>query len=352
MQRWAERYTHARQALLREEWARAARELSELAASAATSEQRVLATELESIARAKLDQTMAQAPSLRTNDELTTLYATAIFYGLGTSAWLALQVESGNVAGALVPFAALAPAAVGVVAMADSYRPLRRGIPHAIAAGMYLGFGEGLWLAGFQQAYASKHAGVERWGPQRASTALWLTATAGGFAGALIGAIHRPTPGRVSFTASAAIWSGAIGAFAAHAINPNDSERGQYTYLAGALAYNAGLLAGIVFGPVIAPSVKRVRYTDLGALAGALVAGGCYALLVDHPDSRVGLGLAAIGGSLGLGLTVWATRNMPADRSNDHLQPIIGRRLVQQSVLRPTLVPTRGGFFAGISGDL
>lgn len=180
---------------------------------------------------------------------------------------------------------------------------------------MYLGFGEGLWLAGYQNAYASKHAREERWGPQLASTAVWLSDTAGGLAGALIEAVNRPTPGRVSFTASTAIWSGTLAAFAAHALQPNDSERAQSTYLVGALAYNAGLLAGIVAGPVIAPSVKRVRYTDLGALAGALLVGGGYALLVDDADSRAGLGLAAVGGAVGLGVAVWATQDM-AERAD------------------------------------
>jgi hypothetical protein len=349
---WAERYAHARRALLQEEWSEAERELDALAASAPSAEQRLLAVELASIARAKLDAAALPRASLRTSDELTTLYTTAIFFGIGTSAWLALQSEPDNVAGALLPFAALAPLAAGVVALADNYRPLRRGIPHAIAAGMYLGFGEGLWLTSVQRAYASTHADIDHWGAQRISTAVWLSATAGALGGAIIGAINRPTPGRVSFTASTAIWTGALAAFAAHAFEPDDKQRAQSTYLVGALAYNVGLLAGIVFGPVVAPSVKRVRYTDLGGLAGALLVGGGYALLVDAADSRVGLGLAAVGGAAGLGIATWATRDMAPDRSHDSLQPILGRRGAQSAAPRPTLIPLRGGFMAGLSGEL
>lgn len=349
-QLWAARYARARESLMREAWAEAARELSQLSETAPTPAQGLLARELTSFARAKIERSAALQPSLRTADELTALYTTAVMYGLGASAWLALQVQPNNVAGALVPFAVLAPAAVSVVALADRYRPLRHGIPHAIAAGMYLGFGEGLWLAGYQSAYASAHPGVERWGPQRASTALWLAATAGGIAGGLIGAVNRPTPGRVSFTASTAIWGGAIAAFAMHALEPNARERGQRTYLVGALAYNAGLLAGIVFGPVVAPSVKRVRYTDLGGLLGALLVGGGYALLARDVDSRVALGLAAVGSTVGLGVTTLATRNMPPDRSHDQLPPVFGQRA--QAALRPTLVPMQGGFLAGLSGEL
>jgi hypothetical protein len=344
---WNERYARARARFLGEEYAAAAHMLGELAETAATQSQRELATELASIARAKLAANATQ-PALRTTDELTTLYATAILYGLGTSAWLALQAEPNNIAGALIPFATLTPAAAGVIALADGWRPLRHGIPHAIAAGMYLGFGEGLWLAGFQRAYASAHQGVEHWGAQRLSTALWLCATGGSLAGGLIGAINRPTPGRVSFTASSAIWSGALGAFVAHALSADADERGQLTYIVGGLAYNAGLLGGIVFGPVFAPSVARVRYVDLGGLFGALLVGGTYALLVGAADSRVGMGLAAVGGALGLGVTAWATRDMLPDRSHDRLQPLIGGR----ASLRPTLVPAPGGFVAGLSGEL
>jgi len=347
---WSDRCARARAALILEDYRAAALALDELARIASTPGQHALANELAIIARAKLASN-EEEPALRTADELATLYATAIFYGIGTSAWLALQAEPDDVAGALIPFATLTPAAVGVVVLADSFRPMRHGVPHAVAAGMYLGFGEGLWLAGFQRAYASAHEGIEHWGPQRISTALWLSATAGGLAGGLIGAVNRPTPGRVSFTASSAIWSGVLGASLAHAFNPDASERGQLAYLAGGLAYNAGLLAGIVFGPVIAPSVKRVRYTDLGGLFGALLVGGSYALLAGDADSRVGMGLAALGGALGLGVAAWATRGMPPDRSHDRLQPLLGQR-APRPALTPTLLPTRGGFFAGFSGEL
>jgi hypothetical protein len=170
--------------------------------------------------------------------------------------------------------------------------------------------------------------------------------------GGLVGAVNRPTPGRVSFTASTAIWGGALAAFAAHALEPNPHERGQRAYLVGALAYNAGLLGGIVFGPVIAPSVKRVRYTDLGGLFGALLVGGGYSLIAGEVDSRMALGLAAVGGGLGLGLTILATRDMPPDRSHDQLPPAIGQRSATPAALRPTLIPLQGGFLAGLGGEL
>jgi hypothetical protein len=118
------------------------------------------------------------------------------------------------------------------------------------------------------------------------------------------------------------------------------------------LAYNAGLLTGIVFGPVVAPSVQRVRYADLGGILGGLLIGGSYALIAEQPDLRVGAGLAALGGTVGLGAAVWLTRALPADRSHDQLPPAIGRRSERRSSLQPLLWPTRGGVFAGLSGEL
>lgn len=291
----------------------------------------------------------AQAqPALRTPDELTVLYTTAVLYGLGSSAWLALQVQPSNIAGALLPFATLAPAGAALIAWTDSSRPLRHGIPHAIAAGMYLGFGEGLWLSTFQAAYADRHDGVQRWSAQRSSTALWLGSTLGGVAGAFVGMINRPTPGRVSFTSSAAIWSGALAALAASSLEPVETRREQTGLAVGALAYNVGLAFGILLGPVLAPSVSRARFVDLGGLFGSLVVGGGYALVARDADSRATLGLAAIGGILGLAVTTWVTADMPSDHSHDQLAPVIGQR----PQLRPLLVPERGGVLAGLSGEL
>jgi hypothetical protein len=313
-----------------------------------------MASELAAIAQAGLELRAEPAqPELRTGDELAVLYTTALFYGLGTSGWLALQLQPQTFGGALLPFAVLTPAAVGIVALADSYRPLRHGIPHAIAAGLYLGFGEGLWVVGYQHAYATQHDGVARWRSESVSTALWAGSTAGALIGGLVGALRRPTPGRVSFTASAGIWGGVLSSIAASAIEPERRRRGETAYFVGAIGYNVGLLAGLVFGPEVAPSVSRVRFIDLGGLGGALLGAGGYALIANQRDSRGSLAAASIGGVLGLGFAWWATNGMPADHSHDQLRPAIGRGGdTGFASLRPTLMPTRDGFMAAVAGAL
>lgn len=350
---WHERYQRARAALLDDRFAEAAREFRALEQSAPDPQDRSLASELASLASDRLARHAAtDQPSLRTGDELTVLYTTAVFYGLGTSGWLALQLKPQSFGAAILPFAVITPAAVATVAFADSYRPLRHGIPHAIAAGVYLGFGEGLWMVGYQNAYAEHHPGSTRWSSDRVATALWITSTAGGGAGALIGALRRPTPGRISFTASTAIWGGLLSAFTSTALDSERDERRQRAYLVGAIGYNVGLVTGLMIGPTVAPSVARVRFTDLGGLFGALTGGGGYALLAAHRDSRVGFGATAIGSALGLGLAWWATSGMPPDHSHDQLPPAIGARDTGLASLRPSIAPTRGGFIASLGGEL
>ena len=233
--------------------------------------------------------------------------------GSGPVAGSRLQIQPESFGVALLPFAVITPAAVGAVALADSYRPLRRGVPHAIAAGLYLGFGEALWLVGYQHAYATYHDQTA-FEAEQVSTVLWVGSTVGAGVGGLIGALGPPTPGRMSFTASVAIWSGLLGGFAAGAIEPDQRQRGQASYLVGGIAYNAGLLTGILLGGAVAPSVARMRFVDLGGLFGALVGAGGYALIAQDFGSRGSFGTTAIGGAVGLGLAWWATAGMPSDR--------------------------------------
>jgi hypothetical protein len=75
-------------------------------------------------------------------------------------------------------------------------------------------------------------------------------------------------------------------------------------------------------------------------------------LLGPSKDSRGALGAAAIGGALGLGITWLATSGMPADHSHDQLRPSLGTKPAPPLSLHPTLTPTRGGFMAGVLGQL
>jgi hypothetical protein len=341
---WRERYERARRMLVEGDASRAAAEFDALAASAPSAEDERLALELGRVAKESSRKPIrAERPDIRTSDELSILYSTAFLYGLGTSAWIVLLTKPENLAGAILPFAGLTGGAVAGVAIADGYLPFRKGVPHAIAAGLYLGFGEGLWVVGYQNARAAR-VGSPQWGSEAVSTTLWAGATLGGIAGGLVGASREPTPGRVSFVSSAGTWLALTSGFAAAGLQPDRGLRGETAYLAGGAGLTVGMLSAIAIAPSLAPSVARVRFVDLGAIGGGLLGAGTYAIIAESDaNARGGLGSAAIGIAAGVGLTWWLTSDMPNDPP-DRPKP--------NAAVRPLFAPTQDGWMAGISGEL
>jgi hypothetical protein len=314
-----------------------------LAVNAPTPEDARRVKELADICRATL-KTQADAAVLRTPQELTLLYSTAFVYGLGTSAWVALETEPKNVGAAVLPFAVFTTASVGAVALADGYRPFRRGVPQSISTGVYLGFGEGIWAVGYQHAVATRRDDLPPWNDKEVASVIWGGATLGAIGGGIVGSLRDTTPGRVSFTLSTSLWGGLIGSFATTALSPDEARRTEHAFAAGLIGYNAGLITGLVLAPSVAPSIARVRFVDLGGIGGGLIGAGTYTLVVGEGGrSRAAFGAAAIGASLGLGLTWWATSGMQTD-------PL--PKSARDLNLLPSLVRTRDGWLATVSGEL
>src|SRR5450432_1106009 len=278
---WDQRCARAREELVAGHDAEARIEFQRLTAQAPTPEDARLAEELAEICRSRL-QGDADAAHIRTHEELTLLYGTAFVYGLGTSAWVALMTQPKNLGGAVLPFAFLTSAAVGGVALADGYRPFRRGVPQSIAGGVYLGFGEGIWTVGIQHAVAARRRDGSSWDGKEVASVLWSGATLGAIGGGVVGAIRQPTPGRVSFTLSTSLWGGLVSSFAGAAFTPDDTRRTENAFTAGLVGYNVGLAGGLIFGPSIAPTVARVRFVDLGGIGGGLIGAGMYTLVADE----------------------------------------------------------------------
>jgi len=254
------------------------------------------------------------------------------------------MTEPKNLGGAVLPFAVLTTASVGGVALADGYRPFRRGVPQSIASGVYLGFGEGIWLVGIQHAGAARRDDGSSWDGKRVASALWGGASLGAIGGGVVGSIRQPTPGRVSFTLSASLWGGLVSSFAATALSPDEQRRTEHAFMAGLVGYNVGLASGLIFAPSIAPSVARVRFVDLGGIGGGLIGAGMYTLAAGEGErSRASFGASSLGAALGLGLSWWATSGMPSDPPAQQ-----GHALT----LLPSLVRTRDGWLAMVSGDL
>ena len=340
---WPVQYEKARDLLVAGKEEEAAVAFERLAREAPSPTDAQRADELAEICRSRL-RAVSDAAHLRSQGEMTLLYSTAFVYGLGTSAWVALMTEPKNLGAAVLPFAVLTTASVGGVALADSYLPFRRGVPQAIASGVYLGFGEGIWLVGIQHAGASRRADGSRWDGKHVASALWGGATLGAIGGGVVGALRQPTPGRVSFTLSTSLWGGLVSSFAATALSPDPQRRTEHAFSAGMIGYNVGLATGLIFAPSIAPSVERVRFVDLGGIGGGLVGAGLYTLVASEGErTRASFGASSLGAAVGLGLTWWATSGMPSDPP---------ARAGQALNLLPSLVRTPDGWLATISGQL
>jgi hypothetical protein len=342
---WRERYEAARELLVKDQDAAASREFAELAATAENPEDRRLAEELLTLARLKAKPPEPPPPALRRSDELSLLYTSALVYGLGTSAWIALVTKPKSLGAAALPFAAITTASVSAVALADQSRPFRRGVPQSISVGLYLGFGEGIWTVGIEHARATRLKDGSRWHSETVATVLWGSATLGGIAGGVVGALREPTAGRVSFTASATLWGGLLGSFGAAAIEPSSERRTQTALTSGVIGYNVGLVSGVIFAPMIAPSVARVRFMDLGGIGGGLIGAGAYGLFAGNgAKTQLSLGASAIGAAAGLGLAWWATDEMLGDPPK--------RAGSSAGNLMPFATRTGDGWVAGVAGEL
>jgi hypothetical protein len=344
---WRERYVRARADVVEGRYARAARELTELAKTAPSPADAELALDLADLARASAARlARTEGPHVRTSDELSVLYSSAFVYGLGTSAWIALETKPQNLAGAALPFIVLTTASVSGVVVADNYRPFRRGVPHSIATGLYLGFGEGLMLVGYQRS-AAERRDANVWEDETVARVLWSGATLGGIGGAVLGGLREPTTGRVSYVGSTSLWTGLVAGFAGAAIQPNTERRGETAFAAAAVGYNLGLVSGIWVAPRISPSVSRVRFIDLGGIGGGLLGASSYVLAAGNTENpRAALGATSLGIASGIVLASWLTATMPKDL------PSKVETSSAQSFVLPMLQPTEGGFVFGALGAL
>ena len=358
---WRKRYDAARDDLVDGRFRRAEVALRALAVEAETASDRALAREMARLAaeyaeRAEAGVGAPRGPrrDIRTSDELTLLYASSFLYGVGTGTWFLLQIEPDSAVTATLPFAALTAAPVIALATVDGYSKLPRGVPHSISSGLYLGLAQGAWLSAFQHARAervkaeSDPASDLRWSPETTATVLWAGATTGAVLGGALGSSLVTTPGRVSFTASTALWSGAIVGLGTGAIHPDDERRSERAYLAGGIGLNAGIAAGLLLAGDVSPSVARVRLVDLLGIAGALTTTGVYLSLSSDADPRLAEGLAASGALAGLATGWLVTSGMPRESP----PPTTQARSTSPVTLQPSLRPVPGGATLGVGGTM
>ncbi len=324
---WTSRYTQARAEMLAGHFAAASGQFATLTLDAPDPARRELAREQHDIcdrwARGGFvlihSAELAAArenrqPALfdrRSADELGVLYTGAVLYGLGTGVVLDTWTEPSSAGGAILPALALGGAVAGLVYLLDHPQPLRYGVAQSITSGMWVGFEEGLAWTLWNQARAAR---ADEWSARTVATALWGTATAGAALGGALGTVYGTTPGRASFMGSAALWTGLVsGLIGATAVQHSDTADDDFM-LASAIGLNVGAVAGVLIGKDVSPSIARVRFLDLGGLAGGILAGGLYFAVADKdPDQRTATGVLAAGITGGLLLAWHLTSGMEPD---------------------------------------
>jgi hypothetical protein len=291
--------------------------------------------------------TAAPMANVRSADEIAVLYVGAFVYGAGSGVWFDLQTKPQDFLPALLPFAGFTVASVGAVAITDAFRTFHRGEPATIAGGLYLGLGQGVWIAGMQNA-RSERTGGTAWGPEVVSTVLWGTSTLGAITGTALGFGLHPRQASVSFDESTAIWGGVLAGLVSGAALPNDSAGREQMFIISGVAYNVGIVGGALLAPLAATSVERVRFIDLGGLTGGLLSLGVYAAATQQGfDMRAGAAVGAVGSVAGLVTTWLLTRRMPSDRVGDDASPAH-----HALALHPTFLPLPGGGGVGVAGSL
>jgi hypothetical protein len=357
---WRFRYGVARERLLAGDFADAADRFDVLVGEAGDPHDKELAASMRDLARSwsgrglalvkrnALGETPLTAKSVgeRTTDEIAQLYANSITYGIGSGLWVGEHTRANNASGVVLPMLLFSGAAAGTVALLDIGHPLRYGVPQSIVSGMYFGFEEGLLLSLWNQSGSySSH-----WQDSAVADVIWVASTAGAVGGGLLGSQLGTTPGRASFVGSAALWSGAIVGLVAAAATSDGASRGQTGWLAADVGLNAGALGGLLAASPVSPSIARVRFLDIGGVAGGLLGAGLYwAAANNNTDAQAFSGVTALGIAGGLTIAWFATQGMPADRLDDPEKPTTARTALD---LQPTLAPVQGGATLGVAGLL
>jgi hypothetical protein len=284
----------------------------------------------------------ARAVNERTTDEMVSLYAASIFYGVGTGLWVDAHTDPQSAAAGILPLILFAGASAGGVALLDVGHPLHYGVAQSAVSGLYLGFEEGLLLSLWNQSLADSNA---HWQGSTVADVTWALSTLGAVGGGVLGNSLGTTPGRASFVGSSGLWAGVLTGFAAAAFTNPSADPGSNALLAANVGLGAGTVAGLFAAGPVSPSIARVRYLDLGGLGGGLVAGGLYVAASNgNGNTQAGLGVTALGVATGLGIAWAATGGMPSDRPEDRTRAGL--------LLEPTLAPVHGGATVGVMGAL
>lgn len=235
----------------------------------------------------------------RSANEMAFLYATSAVYGVGLGVEVSSELKTDDPGLFLI-----APALLGVAAPIGAYAldqpKMRRGVPTAISAGLLLGAGEGLGIAGLQMVTANDS---DSWRFRGLSRAMALSATIGGVGGWLAGEWLEPPPNTVVLTMSGALWGTAVGSMLGYGASSGDWGRSNdKAALGGLIGYNVGALGAASVGFTNLVSDTQLLWMWSGAGIGAAVSLPIFLLYAgdDSPPARRGFIFMGTATTLGI----------------------------------------------------
>lgn len=233
--------------------------------------------------------------------EIGTLYGVSVAYGVGVGVWLSNEIGIEDPGVFLIAPAVLGLAApVGVYAL-DQPR-MDEGLPASIAAGMVIGAGEGVGIAGYQFVTANRE---DAWGFRGLSRAMALGATLGAVGGYVLGYYQEPPPESSVLVTSGVVWGTLIGSAFGYGSSGAGLDYGMANdsaALGGLIGYNVGLAATAAFSVLTVPSFSQIGWMWAGAGIGAAVSLPVYLFYTgkDSPPAKRGLVFSGTAMSLGL----------------------------------------------------
>jgi hypothetical protein len=199
----------------------------------------------------------------------------------------------------LIPPTVLGVAAPSVAYFAMQPRPAR-GTPGAVAAGMVIGAGEGLGVAGLQMVTARSP-----WGFRGLSRAMALGSTLGGVAGYAVSELQQPSPNISAFATSGVVWGTLVGSMLGYALTEEGAPFGEANDAlarGGLIGFNGGLVATMALSTAFVPTVEQIEWMWIGGGIGALVSLPVYLFYLgdDSPPAKRGLVFTATASTLGI----------------------------------------------------
>jgi len=239
--------------------------------------------------------------------EVGTLYGSSVAWGVGTGIWI--DAEAGVDDPGLM---LIAPAVIGVTAplgvfLVDHFAfrsGMPEGLPSAISAGMLVGAGEGLGVAGHQWVTADADG---EWGFRGLARAEVLGATLGGAAGVGLYYWLRPAPETNILIASSTFWGASIGSFfggGASAAWASWGDTNDSLSLGGLIGFNTAVGGAVAASILWTPSFNQLGWMWGGYTIGTVASLPVYIFYAgseDH-DPRRGLIFQGVAGTIGLGL--------------------------------------------------